>query len=212
ISEMPLETQVQLLRVLQEKEIRRVGSDRVTPVDIRIVTATNRNLAQLVREKSFREDLFYRLNVLSIELPPLRIRHNDIKILGFAAFDRFAGSTCAAWHDTVGALLDELSDYAWPGNAREINNVMERTHVLLSQGESPERVSAYVRQLIHHSECLADPVPEPGDTAGDLEDWERERIIEALKKNHLVLADTARALGVSRTTLWRKIKKNGIKL
>lgn len=211
IGEMPVETQVQLLRVLQEKEIRRIGSDKITPVDIRVITATNRNLREEIQKKNFREDLYYRLNVLHIQLPPLRDRGNDIRLLGRHLFEDYSGEADAEQEKILDELLDGMSGYDWPGNVRELGNMMERISVLLGQGESPAFVKRYISGFfLRGEEDSRETVPEGRREDEELGDWERSRIIEALKKTGLDMGRTAELLGVSRSTLWRKIKKYNI--
>lgn len=206
IGEMPLETQVQLLRVLQEKEIRRLGSDRVIPVNIRVITATHRNLKQCIKEGTFREDLFYRLNVLNIAIPPLRERSEDVPLIGMSIFGKYTGKMKSETKTFVNDLLCKLKDYEWPGNVRELHNLIERIVVLVSQGESFEFVEDYICSYLQFS---ISGKKERGSKA-ELEAWERERIVQALKENNLEIIRTAEALGISRGTLWRKMKKYDI--
>ena len=218
IGEMPVETQVQLLRVLQEKEIRRIGSDRVTPVNIRVITATNRDLYKEIQEKGFREDLYYRLNVLNIVIPPLRERRADIIPIGLKLFDGYADTGQAEDILFVKQLLKKLRDYDWPGNVRELGNMMERAYVLLSQKEEYEFVDKYIQSYLKISptEKRTDAgdvkAGQMSDESGNLENWEMENIVQALKKNHLEITKTAEDLGISRSTLWRKIKKYNIQI
>ncbi|GAA0805278.1 sigma-54-dependent Fis family transcriptional regulator [Faecalicatena orotica] len=182
IGEMPVETQVQLLRVLQEKEIRRIGSDRVTPVNIRVITATNRDLYKEIQEKGFREDLYYRLNVLNIVIPPLRERRADIIPIGLKLFDGYADTGQAEDILFVKQLLKKLRDYDWPGNVRELGNMMERAYVLLSQKEEYEFVDKYIQSYLKISptEKRTDAgdvkAGQMSDESGNLENWEMENI------------------------------------
>lgn len=207
IGEMPLETQVQLLRVLQEKEIRRVGSDRVIPVDIRIITATNRDLYQDVQDHMFREDLYYRLNVLNVVIPPLRDRQNDMVKIGLDIFRGYERSAEESDVWFVGKLLESLQNYSWPGNVRELHNLIERIHVLLSQGEKKDFIEKYIQSYLR----VVPAKEEAEDTSGELEQWERERLLLALKENELDVTKAAEALGISRSTMFRKIKKYHIR-
>ncbi len=220
IGEMPLETQVQLLRVLQEKEIRRIGSEKVTPVDIRVITATNRNLMDEVECKRFREDLYYRLNVLSLELPPLRERKEDIPELGRAFCAQFIKGDHQGCQRAVFKWLSEIEDYSWPGNVRELRNLIERVCVLHSQGHEvdfiPKQMDRYRK---HIEENGSNDVKEPADL--QQEDWKEARGLQNLEKNKILtvleaenfaLSKSAQNLGMSRSTLWRKIKKYGIKI
>ncbi len=227
IGEMPVETQVQLLRVLQEKEIRRIGSDKITPVDIRVITATNRNLWEEIRKKNFREDLYYRLNVLNIQLPPLRERGADIVLLGMSLFEGYGKAD--QHREFLRKQLQRMMDYEWPGNVRELGNMMERISVLLSQGETYEFVERYISGFFSaqkewtNSKNSSREEQKPGETfigeesgtqrnvSGEgLAVWERDRIIDALKKTNLDMGKAAQMLEISRSTLWRKIKKYNI--
>ena len=130
ISEMPVTMQVKLLRVLQEKEITRVGGETVIPVDVRLIAATNKNLAALVTEGKFREDLFYRLDVVQLEVPPLRSRREDIPLLAQYFLEQFAQKNRKKISGFTPAAMDQLIRYNWPGNVRELMNAMERAVVL----------------------------------------------------------------------------------
>ena len=208
IGEMPMETQVQLLRVLQEKEIRRIGSDRVTPVNIRVITATHRDLYEEIRKNGFREDLYYRLNVLNIIIPPLRERASDIRSIGIKLYESYGGIMKKEEVLFLQKLLEKLGTYSWPGNIRELGNLTERMHVLLSQQETYDFVESYIYSYLRHSD--KNLVYEDCAEYDNLEEWEKVNIINALKKNKLELTKTAEELGISRSTLWRKIKKYNI--
>ena len=207
IGEMPLETQVQLLRVLQEKEIRRLGSDRVTPVDIRVITATNRNLPEEIRNKKFREDLYYRLNVLNLEIPPVRERKGDIQEIGTAIYRQLRKNP--EGEKAVAQILEGLDGYNWPGNVREIHNLVERIDVLYSQGESMEFIRQYMQSYLRTNQEEV-PLVEPNEKMirqRSVFNGEKEKIEQALQENNCEMTKTAEALGISRSTLWRKIKK-----
>lgn len=206
IGEMPLETQVQLLRVLQEKEIRRLGSDHIIPVNIRVITATHKDLKQCIAERVFREDLFYRLNVLNIVIPSLRERRDDVPLIGMSIFGKYTGKINEDKKKFVSNLLCKLKDYDWPGNVRELHNLIERIVVLLSQDESFSFIEDYICSYL---QVTISGKTEHGSKE-ELEMWEKERIIQALKENNLEIIRTAEALGISRGTLWRKMKKYGI--
>ena len=205
IGDIPRETQVELLRVLQEKEIRRVGGDRVIPVDVRIITATNRDLPQEVAGGSFRQDLYYRLDVLDLELPPLRARESDARILGLHLFRQMQDGEDPAIQARFLELLDQVGDYPWYGNIRELQNFVERTHILL-------RSHVDIRDSRQGLLCRRAPVPETEPAGGPRtrEDRERAAIREALEAFPASLEEAARSLGCSRQTLWRKMKKYGI--
>ena len=201
IGEIPRETQVELLRVLQEKEIRRVGGSRVIPVDVRIIAATNKDLLQETVEGRFREDLYYRLDVLDLKLPPLRERGDDVKILGIHLFRQLPGGEDPTMQHQFLQLLEEVGPYQWYGNIRELQNFVERANILMrSAGASAVAVSDILRRR-------TDPAPEPRQEA---ESRDRSAIEAALRNHPGSMEDAARSLGCSRQTLWRKMKKYGI--
>ena len=201
IGEIPRETQVELLRVLQEKEIRRVGGSRVIPVDVRIIAATNKDLLQETVEGRFREDLYYRLDVLDLKLPPLRERGDDVKILGIHLFRQLPGGEDPIMQHQFLQLLEEVGPYQWYGNIRELQNFVERANILMrSAGASAVAVSDILRRR-------TDPAPEPRQEA---ESRDRSAIEAALRNHPGSMEDAARSLGCSRQTLWRKMKKYGI--
>ena len=201
IGEIPRETQVELLRVLQEKEIRRVGGSRVIPVDVRIIAATNKDLLQETVEGRFREDLYYRLDVLDLKLPPLRERGDDVKILGLHLFRQLPGGKDPIMQSQFLYLLEQAGPYQWYGNIRELQNFVERANILMrNAGASSVTVSDILRRR-------AEPAPEP---CQETESRDRRAIEAALHNHPGSMADAARSLGCSRQTLWRKMKKNGI--
>ena len=201
IGEIPRETQVELLRVLQEKEIRRVGGSRVIPVDVRIIAATNKDLLQETVEGRFREDLYYRLDVLDLKLPPLRERGDDVKILGLHLFRQLPGGKDPIMQSQFLYLLEQAGPYQWYGNIRELQNFVERANILMrNAGASSVTVSDILRRR-------AEPAPEP---CQETESRDRRAIEAALHNHPGSMADAARSLGCSRQTLWRKIKKYGI--
>ena len=201
IGEIPRETQVELLRVLQEKEIRRVGGSRVIPVDVRIIAATNKDLLQETVEGRFREDLYYRLDVLDLKLPPLRERGDDVKILGLHLFRQLPGGKDPIMQSQFLYLLEQVGPYQWYGNIRELQNFVERANILTrNAGASSVTVSDILRRR-------AEPAPEP---CQETESRDRRAIEAALHNHPGSMADAARSLGCSRQTLWRKMKKYGI--
>ena len=201
IGEIPRETQVELLRVLQEKEIRRVGGSRVIPVDVRIIAATNKDLLQETVEGRFREDPYYRLDVLDLKLPPLRERGDDVKILGLHLFRQLPGGKDPIMQSQFLYLLEQVGPYQWYGNIRELQNFVERANILMrNAGASSVTVSDILRRR-------AEPAPEP---CQETESRDRRAIEAALHNHPGSMADAARSLGCSRQTLWRKMKKYGI--
>ena len=201
IGEIPRETQVELLRVLQEKEVRRVGGSRVIPVDVRIIAATNKDLFQEMEEGRFREDLYYRLDVLDLKLPPLRARGDDVKILGMHLFRQLPGGEDPTMQHQFLQLLEQVGPYQWHGNIRELQNFVERANILMRNSGA---TSVLVSDLLRRRGAAP---PEPRQEAG-----ERDRVaVEAALRNHPgSMEDAARSLGCSRQTLWRKMKKYGL--
>jgi two-component system response regulator AtoC len=215
IGDLDLALQAKLLRVLQEREFSPVGSDQVRSVDVRFLAATNRDPRQLVREGRFREDLLYRLDVYSIEVPPLRRRREDIPLLAKIFLQQLAAETDKKVSAFAPAALAALERYDWPGNIRELRNTVERS--LLSCGgetievhDLPEAVVANTGQP--GAEAFA--LDRPGDKNLDrwLEEVERRAITEALQQCNGVQAHAARKLGISERSLWHRIKKLNIQI
>lgn len=207
IGEMPLTLQSKLLRVLQNGEIQRVGSDKTNTVDVRILAATNRDLLKEVKEGRFREDLYYRLNVIVLDVPPLRERKDDIAMLAKRFADKFAQANRKIIKGFTPQCMDILMRYEWPGNVRELENAMERA-VILSTGEFiSERVLPLVIQ-----NSLKDS-PEEKETFNyslankSLEELEREAICATLLETEANKSEAARRLGITRATLHSKLKK-----
>ena len=199
IGEMDLNVQAKLLRVLQEREVCRLGDDRIIPVDIRIISATNKNLYELVEQKLFREDLLYRLNVLELNLPPLRSRTGDVPLLVNAYMKRQNRPVTF-----LPDAMELLSREPCPGNVRQLFNLLERI-VTLSDGRE---ISASWLKNIFSLSGKTEPLPGLlEDTVGNCEQTEIEH---ALRKNHGNRAKTAKDLGISTATLWRKMKKYGL--
>jgi len=204
IGEMAPGLQVKLLRALQSGEVRPVGSTQVITVDARVVAATNRDLEPMIRQGTFREDLYYRLNVIPIVLPPLRERRQDIPLLAEHFLARFARRQGRVLRLSAGAT-ERLLRYAWPGNVRELENAMERLAILardetIEPGDLPPHIGAGL--------ALGTA---PGLAAEQtLADAERAHIIQILERYGWNHSRAAEALGIGRTTLWRKLKDYGI--
>jgi formate hydrogenlyase transcriptional activator len=201
IGELPLELQPKLLRVLQDREFERLGGVRTLHVDVRIISATNRDLRQDIADRKFREDLFYRLNVFPVELPSLRERRGDIPIL----VHHFVKKHCSRMGKRIDVVPDEtmaaLENWNWPGNIRELENMIERM-VILSKGRT---LAAPPIELDTPQEVTDD----------NLTEMEREHIIRVLRETNGVLSGTDGAairLGVKRTTLQSMLKRHGIDL
>ena len=202
VGEIPLELQSKLLRVLQEQEFERLGSTKTLRVDVRLVAATNRDLKSLVETKQFRSDLYYRLNVFPVTLPPLRERREDIPILVRYFTQHYAVRMKKNIQTVPAEALEVLSRYAWPGNIRELENLVERS-VILTQGTDLQ---------MPISELQMERRPATVQTA-TLEEIEREQILRVLDETRWVVggpAGAAARLGVKRTTLQSKMQKLGI--
>ena len=204
IGELPLEAQAKLLRVLQEREIERVGGGAAIPVDVRIIAATNRDLLRAVREKTFREDLYYRLSVFPVSLPPLRERAEDIPLLVRFLVDRFAARVGKRFEGVSRATVDRLSSYRWPGNIRELENVLERA-IILATGP--------VLDFEIDGERPPAPATAEGLALSSLEEVERRYILAILERTGWIIEGprgAAGILGLHPNTLRSRLKKLGI--
>ncbi len=209
IGELPMGMQVKLLRVLQEREFRRVGGTDNVPLNIRLVAATNQNLSEMIKEGNFREDLFYRLNVVSIELPPLRSRQDDIPLLINSFYQRLTGK---GEYRIQKQALEILLNYDWPGNVRELENLVERCVVL---GESDElRVECLPEQIKNKNRNFGGLIGDLPDHDFDLESWledlERTVILQALEKSGGVRKRAAELLGINFRSIRYRLGKLGI--
>jgi formate hydrogenlyase transcriptional activator len=199
IGDIPLELQAKLLRVLQEQEFERLGSTYTRRVNVRVVAATNQDLAGLVAEKLFRMDLYYRLNVFPIALPPLRHRLEDIPLLVAHFVNRYTTSMAKRIEKITSAAMEALVRYPWPGNVRELQNFIERA-VILTNGNVLRTTP-----LPSHAAFPTEPIT--------LADAERDHILSALRDSNWVVGGAAGAaarLGVKRTTLISKMRKRGL--
>ena len=210
IGDMPLPMQAKLLRVLEEGEVERVGGDKSIPVDVRVLVATHRNLEDLVKEGKFRQDLFHRVYVFPLVLPPLRQRKEDIPVL----LEHFAAQVCAqnGWKPMpfTAEAVEGLRRYSWPGNVREMRNVVERLLLLAVSGEVDR---ATVELALPEAQATLPPV---GEAAGPLSSrvaqYEREAILTELQRQHHHITNTAKALGLERSHLYKKCQALGIDL
>jgi len=198
IGDISLKTQVDLLRVLQNKEFRRVGGHELIDMDARIITATNRDLQKAIKDKRFREDLYYRLNVISIHLPPLRDRKEDIPLLAKAFVKKFCIEINIERKKIAPSAIKLLENYNWPGNVRELENVIERALVI---GRSNEIT---IDDLPFSQNAPAASLPKA------LKQMEKVHIENILKENNWNISRTARDLSIDRQTLYNKIEKYGI--
>ena len=208
IGEMPLEMQAKLLRVLQERMVRPVGSDTEVPFNARLVTATNRDLEGEVEAKRFRNDLYYRINVVQLGVPPLRSRGNDILLLAHHFLNRYAAESGKDVNGLSGAAAQRLLDYDWPGNVRELENCVQRAVTLtrmseVSVDDLPEKIRDYQSSRI----VIASDNP---DELFSLEEMERRYIRKVLAAVGGNKTQAARILGLDRRTLYRRIESLGI--
>lgn len=214
ISEMDLQGQVRLLRVIEERVITKVGDDRVIPVDVRIIAASNKSLIKLVKEGKFREDLYYRLNVLTLRIPPLRSRGEDILLLADDFLARY-GSLASKTLELTREARELLLSYSWPGNVRQLRNFCERLVVVSNRrkvdGEMIRRqlTDIYGDEEEPHTNLQEVSPPETAQERGlsEREQREREQLIQALNSCRGSRTEAAAALGIGRTSLWRKMKK-----
>lgn len=199
IGNLPLQLQSKLLNVLQNRVVIPVGSNKECPVDIRLISTTNKKLPRMIREQTFREDLLYRINTIQIELPPLRQRPEDIEILAHFFISKYCqkyNKSCVNLHPKV---IDRMKSYPWPGNIRELQHAIERAVILCDGGTITSfDLSLNPHHPLYEEETLT------------LEEVEKRMIAMELKKNNQNLSVVARNLGISRTTLYKKIKKYGI--
>jgi two-component system response regulator HydG len=205
IGDMPLGMQAKLLRVLQERTVRPVGGDREIPFDVRIVAATNRDLESAVVEKHFREDLYFRINVIGVDVPPLRARGNDVLLLAQSFVDHFAARSGKRVTGIAAPAAERLLAYNWPGNVRELQNCIERAVAVtrleqLGADDLPERIREHhVSHVLVAGEDPSELVP--------MEEVERryiDRVMQAVSGNKTL---AAKVLGFDRTTLYNKLKK-----
>jgi Nif-specific regulatory protein len=205
IGDLSPATQIKLLRVLQEREFERLGSNQTMAVDVRILAATNRSLEDLIREGKFREDLYYRLNIFPIFIPPLRERKTDILQLA----DHFIGKYNQADHKRIQRIcttaMDLLLDHHWPGNVRELENCMERAVLLSTDG---------VIHSYHLPPSLQKVAPTDAEPSGKLKTMlhalEQELITDALQAHHGNMAAAARALGLTERIMGLRVHKHGL--
>jgi formate hydrogenlyase transcriptional activator len=225
IGDIPLELQPKLLRVLQEQEFERLGSNRTQTVDVRVVAATNRDLARLVADREFRSDLFYRLNVFPIQIPPLRERREDVPLLVRYFVQNFSRRLNKTVQYVPADAMDALVNYSWPGNIRELENLIERA-VLLSPGKELRVPLSELKQATLSVSDISDisadgtmlaPSPLSGNTAAPvatLEEAERQHILRALRQTEWRIAGpkgAAAVLGMKRTTLQARMRKLNIR-
>ncbi|HME32627.1 MAG TPA: sigma-54 dependent transcriptional regulator, partial [Terriglobales bacterium] len=212
IGDMPLNMQAKLLRVLEEGEVERIGGDKPVPVNVRVVVATHRDLEARAREQKFRQDLFHRIYVFPLALPPLRERREDIPAL----VEHFAAQVCSlnGWKPVpfTTEAMDALQSYTWPGNVRELRNMVERLMLLATEGQVDR---ATVQMALPKSFSAGVP-PEGALASGPLADrvqsFEREVILAELTRSHHNMSLAAKSLGLERSHLYKKAEQLGIDL
>jgi DNA-binding NtrC family response regulator len=211
ISSISLETQAKLLRVMQEKEFMRLGGTQTIKVDVRILAATNTDIEELIAAKAFRKDLFYRLNVIKIDIPPLRERKEDIPLLVKHFLEVYARENRKEVDGVSEDVLEVLDGHSWPGNVRELENLIERA-VVLSRAKIITR--AHLPPFLIRADAAEDPAAPAGSESLDLRErtqaFEKKLILTALKRTKGVQNKAAKLLGVKATTLNEKIKRLGI--
>jgi two-component system response regulator AtoC len=225
--DLPMEVQIKLLRALQEREFERVGGNQTLKVDVRVISATNRDLERMIEQGKFREDLYYRLNVFPIHLPPLRERLDDLPALVTHFIAKFARSGMPQSPGMAQAALPKLGSYSWPGNVRELENIIERAMILARGREIGAEHLDFGRRAQNTTPPRGIPifVPEaaspPDDLAGSLGDEqrplsarlldsERREIMAAVEKCNSNIAGAARLLGINRSTLYYRMRKHGL--
>jgi DNA-binding NtrC family response regulator len=200
IGEVAPKVQIDLLRVLEEKTVTRLGGNTPVPVDFRVIAATNRDLPDLVKSGQFREDLYWRLNVVTVALPPLRDRREDVLLLALDFLARFAGAMGRRPMTLSPEVRQALLDYSWPGNVRELQNAIERA-VVVSSGDTIEMRDLTLR--------VASGAARPGP--GSLAEAEKAHVFSVLESQDWNISRAARVLDVDRVTLYNKIKRYGLK-
>ncbi len=208
VADLPLHMQVKLLRVIQEKTIRPVGSASEVPVDVRILSATHRNLENLVADGEFREDLYYRINVIELNVPPLRERGRDMLLLAEEILKRLAGELDVATPGLTPAAEAALTTYRFPGNVRELENILERAMTLASGNEIDVADIQLRSDAQEHEEQPAATDDAPLGT--QLEEIERDAIVKALEQTRYNKTAAAKLLGISFRALRYRVKKLGI--
>ncbi|WP_084281081.1 sigma-54 interaction domain-containing protein [Alkaliphilus transvaalensis] len=218
IGDLPLNMQVKILRVLQEREIERVGGTKSYKVDVRVIAATNKNLQDMMEKNVFREDLYYRLNVISINIPPLRERKEDIALIANHLLKKLAGEMDRHVTEISPAAIQALKNYHWPGNIRELANLIERALNLVEKEAmiTLEHLPYYIRKSIEVITGSSKMLPLEGNENTTLkeivEEVERKTISQALQETGGNKYQTSIKLGISRTSLYEKIKKYGLEM
>jgi transcriptional regulator with PAS, ATPase and Fis domain len=207
IGEMPMELQAKLLRVLQERELERLGSNDSVRLDIRLICCTNQKIFKLVEEGKFRRDLYYRVNTVELEIPPLRERHGDIALLCDFLINKI-NERHGCWIERVdSAVLARFENYSWPGNVRELEHVLERACVMAQHGVLSEKQLDF---FLHRATAEGQTMPEQGSLDKKRQNAEREAILTALSNTGGNRSEAARQLNISRSRLYDRIRRYGI--
>ncbi|MDQ3365633.1 MAG: sigma-54 dependent transcriptional regulator [Myxococcota bacterium] len=224
VGDLPMEIQIKLLRTLQEREFERVGGTETIKVDVRLISATNRNLEQMIEEGEFREDLYYRLNVFPINLPPLRDRLEDLPVLASHFVAKFARQMGQAVQVPEPDAIAKLREYNWPGNVRELENIIERGMILARGAPLSSPHLDFGRRAVSHAAspggsgpiAVLPAAPSPGvsddgrSLAERLLESERREIIAAVEKSRGNIASASRMLGINRSTLYYRLRKHSL--
>jgi two-component system response regulator PilR (NtrC family) len=211
ISSLNLDTQAKLLRVMQDREFMKLGGTKTIKVDARVIAATNTDLEELIQQKAFREDLFYRLNVIKIELPPLRLRKEDIPLLTMHFLETYSQENNKENLNVSDEVMDILEEYEWPGNVRELENLIERAVVLTkSRVITRENLPTFLSPLLRDAAPLFTSSNEDLNLKKQIQEYQKKAIVYALKKSKGVQKKAASLLGVKPTTLNEMIKRLNI--
>ncbi len=224
VGDLPMDVQIKLLRTLQEREFERVGGSETIHVDVRVVSATNRNLEEMIEKGEFREDLYYRLNVFPVLLPPLRDRHGDLPLLIQHFIAKFSKNTQKRVSGYTEEALEKLRGYPWPGNVRELENIIERAMILVKGSTLEAGDFAFTRNIrpstaaesTASSPALSSAIPVPVASESSrplgerLQEEEKREIIAAIEKSNSKIAGAARLLGINRSTLYYRMRKLGL--
>jgi two-component system nitrogen regulation response regulator NtrX len=208
---MPMVMQAKLLRVLEERQVERVGGDRAIPVDVRVIVATHRNLDELVKKGSFRQDLYHRIYVFPLLLPPLRERAEDIPVLVAHFAAQVADQNGWKIKPFEPEAIQELQRYSWPGNVRELRNVVERLLLLADGPVDRSAVQLALPPGNSHGQAV-EASQATGTLAQRTDSFERDQILTELKRHNQRMTDTAKALGLERSHLYKKCQALGIDL
>jgi propionate catabolism operon transcriptional regulator len=209
IGELPISVQSKLLRVLQEKQIRPVGDDKIIPIDVRIISATNKNLFEDVDLGKFRLDLLYRINVLNLKIPPLRERPADIKAIAYSYFSKNYPQIYMKHENLINNILEDLKTYYFPGNVRELENILERLFLMLNSNLNYEGFKKIMHSLLDRGFLDLNNIVKDINLS-EIEINEKQNLMEILVKNNNSRSRASKELGISLTTLWRRMKKYGI--